>query len=549
MSAPASSDIIRRSADYHPSIWGDHFLSYNSVHHFLVNDDILRHENLKQEVTSMLTGCLTVPQTLEMIDAIQRLGIQYHFETEIADILRNMMDKTHIFSEDDDLYLISLKFRLFRQQGYNISCDVFDKFKDKNGKFKDSIVNDARGMLSLYEATHLRTHREESLDQALDFSVAHLGTMANKMSFDPLIDQIRHALKQSFHKGLPRLEARNFFRFYEGNASCNKSLLSFAKLDFNMLQKQHQEELADITRWWKELDFANKLSFARDRVVECYFWILGVYFEPEYCVARKIVTKIIAITSVLDDIYDVFGTPPELELFTAVIHRWDLKAMDELPEYMQRVYKALMDIYSEIEQRAVDQGKSYAFYYAKEAMKKQATSYYVESKWFHGKHIPKMEEYMVVALASSGYPLLATTSLVGMDDIPTKNTFDWLLSDPKIVKASSLIARLMDDIVSHKVEQTRGDVASSIECYMKEYNCREEEAIEEFKERVTNAWKDINGECIHSTSIPMEVKLRILNLARVMDVLYKNEDCYTNAGGVLKDFVSSLLVHPVPISF
>lgn len=76
-------------------------------------------------------------------------------------------------------------------------------------------------------------------------------------------------------------------------------------------------------RWWKELDFANKLPFARDRVVECYFWILGVYFEPQYALARKIMTKVIAMTSVIDDIYDVYGTHEELVLFTEAAERFE----------------------------------------------------------------------------------------------------------------------------------------------------------------------------------------------------------------------------------
>ena len=76
-----------------------------------------------------------------------------------------------------------------------------------------------------------------------------------------------------------------------------------------------------VIRWWKELDFANKLPFARDRIVECYFWILGVYYEPEYGMARRMLTKVISTTSVIDDIYDVYGTPEELELFAAAIER------------------------------------------------------------------------------------------------------------------------------------------------------------------------------------------------------------------------------------
>ena len=75
-------------------------------------------------------------------------------------------------------------------------------------------------------------------------------------------------------------------------------------------------------RWWKDLDFAKKLPFARDRMVECYFWILGVYFEPQYLLARRMLTKVIALTSIIDDIYDVYGTLEELVLFTDAIERF-----------------------------------------------------------------------------------------------------------------------------------------------------------------------------------------------------------------------------------
>ena len=56
--------------------------------------------------------------------------------------------------------------------------------------------------------------------------------------------------------------------------------------------------------------------------MECYFWILGVYFEPKYSVVRSFKTKIIALASVIDDIYDVYGTLEELQLFTDAIERY-----------------------------------------------------------------------------------------------------------------------------------------------------------------------------------------------------------------------------------
>ncbi|GAY39770.1 hypothetical protein CUMW_046980 [Citrus unshiu] len=78
-----------------------------------------------------------------------------------------------------------------------------------------------------------------------------------------------------------------------------------------------------IPMWWKDLNFAGKLPFARDRVVESYFWIVGVYFEPEYSLARKLLAKIFSMTSIIDDIYDVYATPKELDLFTAAIDRFE----------------------------------------------------------------------------------------------------------------------------------------------------------------------------------------------------------------------------------
>jgi len=64
------------------------------------------------------------------------------------------------------------------------------------------------------------------------------------------------------------------------------------------------------------------LPFARDRVVELYFWSLGVYFEPQYSVARKILTKVLCFCSIMDDTYDTYGTLDELTLLTTAIERF-----------------------------------------------------------------------------------------------------------------------------------------------------------------------------------------------------------------------------------
>ncbi|KAF7142010.1 hypothetical protein RHSIM_Rhsim06G0190300 [Rhododendron simsii] len=209
----------------------------------------------------------------------------------------------------------------------------------------------------------------------------------------------------------------------------------------------------EVITWWKDLDFARKLPFARDRVVECYFWILGVYFEPQYFLARRILTKVIAMTSIIDDIYDVYGTLEELVLFTDAIERWENSALDQLPEYMKLCYQALLDVYNMIDEEMVKEGRSYRVNYAKSAMNKLVRAYFEEAKWCHEGYVPSIEEYMRVALVTGAYKMLATTSLVGMGDLVTEEGFKWVSSDPLILEAASVICRLMDDMVGHKVKR------------------------------------------------------------------------------------------------
>lgn len=122
---------------------------------------------------------------------------------------------------------------------------MFSKFMDNKGRFRDSLAMDVRGLLSLYEASHCRVHGEDNLEEALAFTVTHLrSTLDRKEITSPLADEVDHALKQCIHKGLTRLEARFYIQIY----TQDELLLTLAKLDFNLLQRQHQKELADITR-------------------------------------------------------------------------------------------------------------------------------------------------------------------------------------------------------------------------------------------------------------------------------------------------------------
>lgn len=116
-----------------------------------------------------------------------------------------------------------------------------------NGKLQEGLKSDAKGLLSLYEASHVRTRGETILDDALAFTTASLKSMAPNLG-SPLQKQVVHALVQPLHLGLPRVEAHSFISMYEEEANKNETLIRFAKLDYNLLQMMHKEELQQVSR-------------------------------------------------------------------------------------------------------------------------------------------------------------------------------------------------------------------------------------------------------------------------------------------------------------
>ncbi|XP_030478816.2 alpha-humulene synthase-like [Cannabis sativa] len=536
--------IARPTTNFHPSIWGDRFLHYNISE----QDLVCKQERVEELIQVVKKEILSSNHDqLKLIDNLQRLGLSHHFESEIEKLLEQLSIGTH-HQNHHDLHDASLRFRLLRQHGFNVSSSIFEKFKDDEGNFKKSLITDVSGLLSLYEASHLSYVGESILDEALAFTTTHLKAIVANSKDHPLSHQISIALHRPLRKTIERLHARFYISIYEKDASHNKVLLELAKLDFNLLQCFHKKELSEIMRWWKEHEFVKKFPFARDRMVELYFWILNVYYEPKYSRARKLLTKVIALTSITDDTYDAYGTIDELELLTKAIQRWDINCLDKLePEYLKTYYKVMLDSYEEFE-KELKKEELYKLEYAKEEMKRIIRAYFEEARWLNEGYFPSFDEHLRVSYVSCGYILLIATSYVGMYDIVTHETLDWLSKDPKIISASTLLSRFMDDIGSRKFEQQRNHIPSTVDCYMKQYGVSEEEAIKELNKRVVTYWKEINEDFIRPTVVPFPILLRVLNFTKVADLLYKEgDDQYTRVGKALKESIDALLIDSIPL--
>ncbi|KAF2314251.1 hypothetical protein GH714_024502 [Hevea brasiliensis] len=120
-------------------------------------------EGLKPQVRRMQieSGTHQPGQELGLIDSVPRLGVVYHFKTEIEDTLK--------------------------------------KFNDREGKFKEPLMEDVVGVLSLYEAAHLGIRGENILDEAMVFTTTKLQLILPKLSPD-LAEQVSHALNRPIRK-------------------------------------------------------------------------------------------------------------------------------------------------------------------------------------------------------------------------------------------------------------------------------------------------------------------------------------------------------------
>ncbi|KAJ8461399.1 hypothetical protein OPV22_034325 [Ensete ventricosum] len=542
--APSDEVVVRKSAGFHPSVWGDYFVLHSSPQTQKCDARMKeRAEELRGQVKRMFNDTTDLLQTMELIDSIQLLGLDYHFQKEITEALSRIHDAN---IDDHGLYHTALWFRLLRQHGHYVSPNVFNKFKDDGGSFMSTLGSDVKGLLSLYNAAYLGTHGESILDEAICFTRNNLVSALADLK-PPLSTQVSLDLETPLCRRVRRLLARDYISIYQEDATRHDdAILELAKLDFNLLQSLHREELENITKWWNDLAPSKNFCFARDRLVECYFWVLAVYFEPYYSPARVITTKVVALTSILDDIYDVYSTLEESQRLTQAIQRWDAKLVHQLPEYMKDYYLMLIHTFQEFED-VLACSEKYRISYLKEATKDLSEAYFEESKWSAQRYVPTVEEHLRVSLISSATPMLECASFVGMGEIATKEAFEWIASFPKIVQASAIIGRIMNDIASHESEQTREHVASTVQCYMKEYGTDVQVACKKLQGVVDDAWKDINEECLKPTTFPVALLERIINYSRMTDNTYKYMDGYTNSSTKTKEYISLLLVHPIPL--
>ncbi|KAK1366871.1 hypothetical protein POM88_042432 [Heracleum sosnowskyi] len=134
---------------------------------------------------------------------------------------------------------------------------------------------------------------------------------------------------------------------------------------------------------------------------------------PQYAKARIFLTKVISLLSIVDVMYDVYGTAEELQQFS-----------DAIEKYFKRLTR----------------------------------SYQQEAKWFQISYFPTFEEYMSVACESDGLKMLAVTSSVLMGNFATREAFEWMSKDPSILRAISVILRAIFELWWFGIQVVRSSI-------------------------------------------------------------------------------------------
>ncbi|KAI4356262.1 hypothetical protein L6164_000295 [Bauhinia variegata] len=487
---------------------------------------------------------------LELIDDIQRLGLSYHFEKEIRDALHRFvsLERCHGTTNYRSLHEAALTFRLLRQHGYDVSQDIFERFRDDKDDFKTCLTKDVKGMLSLYEASFLGFEGERIMDEAKSFTRMHLKQQVKENLLNKIqLEEVSHSLELPIHQRIPRLEARWYIEAYSKRDNINPVLLEAAKLDFNMVQSVLQRDVQEMSRWWKGTRLAAKLSFSRDRLMESFFWAAALAFEPHFSNLRKGLTKVTCLISTIDDVYDIYGTLDELELFNYAVERWDINILETLPEYMKICFLALYNAVNEMAYDALVEHGIDVLPYLTKAWTDILKAFLREAKWQHDKHLPSFDDYLKNGWVSvSGIVILGHAYFLLNHKI-TKEALESLQNHHNLLCISSIIFRLCNDLGTSRAELERGEAANSIMCYMHETGSTEENARERIRSMIDETWKKMNKEQFVDSPFTKAFKDRAFNLGRSSECTYLTGDGIGAPDSRQQNQIRSVIVEPIPL--
>ncbi|KAJ7532189.1 hypothetical protein O6H91_14G075600 [Diphasiastrum complanatum] len=485
-------------------------------------------------------------ERLWVVDGLMRLGIDRFFQNEIKNLLQYVYKywtETGIGwaseSAVHDLDDTCMGFRLLRLHGYDVSpkCITHFKSEDKFYCFAGESQHGLTEMLNLYRASQVRFPGETILEESHAYSKVYLtNALKDKGTFDKwafkkdLKGEIKYALRYPWQRSLPRLEARIYveqygpqdmwlaktiFRMFNVN---NNAFLDLSRADFNRCRAIHQKELHKINRWWKQSGFS-ELSFTRERRENVYLSIAACMFEPEFAAVRLYYTKTACITMIIYDLFRSHGSVANAKAFLEAVKRWDPSVISGLSDEMRVSFNGLYNTLNSISEDVFKlQGRDISRY-LKVIWEDLLFAYIVEIEWSERKYVPKFDEYVKNGKVSIALGTIILNSVFFCGELLSDAILQQVDFRSSFLHSVCLTGRLINDIKSFETKMERGELASSISCYINENNATIEEAKAHINGIIDHALRELNRELVQSNNVPLPCKRLLFNTARLMQLL------------------------------
>lgn len=569
--------VKRRTGDHHPNLWDNVFIqslsspygasSYSERAEKLIGEVKNMFESLSVEEGEVMSPMYDLLQRLLMVDNVERLGISRHFENEIKaaiEYVYSYWSERGIGCGRDsvvpDLNSTALGFRILRLHRYSISSDVFKVFEDQNRPFAcfpSPTEGEIRSIINLYRASLTLFPGETNMEMVEISSKRYLNEALQKLPVSRLSQEVEDVLRYGWYRNLPRVEARNYIDVFvqDSSSRLNKNtnhekLLELAKLEFNICQSWQQKELQYMSSWWKDSGLADQLTFARHRPVEYYTLASCISTEPKHSAFRLGFARACYLITVLDDMYDTFGTIDELELFTEAIKRWNPSATEQLPEYMKGVYMVFYETVTEMAREAQKTQGRDTLDYVRKAWEDYFEAYLQEAKWISSGYLPTFQEYFENGKASFGFRVATLQPILTLEVPLPEHILQGIDFPSRFNELATSFLRLLGDTRTYKAESARGEEASCISCYMKDnLELTEEDVVSRLNIMINDIIKKLNWELLkpENNIAVISAKEHTFKMARALNHLYIYRDGFTVAGKETKKFVTRTAIESVPI--
>ncbi|XP_021987716.1 (3S,6E)-nerolidol synthase 1 [Helianthus annuus] len=501
-------------------------------------DTVVKHAKLVEVVREMTTNGIDNVKFdhLLMVDALERLGLDYHYEDEINLILEQcyLQIIKKGFIEHRNLYEVSLSFRILRQRGFRVPSDVFELFMGKNGKFIENLKYDIRGLTELYEASHLSIEGEDVLEEAAKFSSHMLQNTLSSLD-DKEARRVKYTLENPHRRNFTYLSLLNSPKEFDAPI-----LKELAELECMIAQPIRKMEINEVLRWWKDLGLGQDLKLARNQPLKWYVGSMASLADPTLSQQRIDMTKTITLIYIIDDVFDIYGTLNELTLLTEAVNMWDISVVDQLPYYVKSSFKAVYDTTNEIASRVYEK---HGFNPIKSLRKSWATlfdAFLVEAKWFASGHIPKSEEYLKNGLITIGVQVFLVHMFFLLGDGNTEEKANLIDNNHEIVSSVSNIFRISNDLQYEKDENQEGHDGSYFKYLLMEHEFNSTEIAHEYvKKIISDTWKCLNKECLSPNPFSEKFLKGCINLARLAPLMYGYNN--KNSSDLIEKYIRSIL--------